>query len=96
MDLAKTLKTRFTFDPAEDRYPVWSPDGSGVVFSSLREGTVNLYSKPSNGATNEEVLRQIERSEDSPGLVARRQISAVSSDRSKDESGSVVLAHEGG
>jgi eukaryotic-like serine/threonine-protein kinase len=26
------------------------------VFSSVREGALNLYSKPSNGATNEEVL----------------------------------------
>src|SRR5207244_1171925 len=29
---------RFTFDPALDQYPLWSPDGSRIVWASTREG----------------------------------------------------------
>ncbi len=55
-ELGKNLSTKFTFDKAEDRNPVWSPDGSRIVFSSAREGSRNLYWKLSNGATTEEIL----------------------------------------
>jgi Tol biopolymer transport system component len=56
VDLAKALKTRFTFGKSEDRYPVWSPDGSRIAFASVRDGARNLYWKISNGATDEELL----------------------------------------
>jgi Tol biopolymer transport system component len=56
IDLAKALPTRFTFDKDSDRYPVWSPDGSRIVFSSSREGAPKLFWKAANGATNEEPL----------------------------------------
>ncbi|HEY3028155.1 MAG TPA: protein kinase [Pyrinomonadaceae bacterium] len=49
-------ETRFTFDPASDASPVWSPDGSQIAFNSSRAGTIDLYVKPSNGAGNEELL----------------------------------------
>ena len=45
--------TRFTFDAALDRFPVWSPDGSRVVFDSNRNGKRNLYQKASSGAGGE-------------------------------------------
>ncbi|MSO21612.1 MAG: hypothetical protein EXQ56_14395 [Acidobacteria bacterium] len=48
--------TRFTFAPADDRSPVWSPDGKQVVFMSTRMGTPDLYLKPADAARNEEVL----------------------------------------
>ena len=35
-DLARGLATRFTFHPAIEVFPVWSPDGSRIVFSSTR------------------------------------------------------------
>jgi Tol biopolymer transport system component len=38
-----TRATRFTFDAASDRYPIWSPDGSQIAFDSNRKGTRNLY-----------------------------------------------------
>jgi Tol biopolymer transport system component len=50
--------SRFTFDPADDRYPIWSPDGTRVVFASNRNGPYDLYQKPANGSGNEEVLLQ--------------------------------------
>ena len=54
IDAART--TRFTFDPAPDRYPVWSPDGSRLVFSRTRAGILDLYQKPANGAGAEALL----------------------------------------
>ena len=47
---------RFTFDGGNDSFPVWSPDGSQIVWSSNREGIYNLYRKSSSGTGNEEVL----------------------------------------
>lgn len=55
-DLARNVPARFTFDPAIDRSPVWSPDGRHIVFSSSRKGHSDLYLKPSGGAGNEEIL----------------------------------------
>ena len=62
MDGART--SRFTFDPALDRFPVWSPDGSRIVFDSNRKGTRNLYIKPSSGASGEELF--LETAQDKP------------------------------
>ncbi len=50
------LKTRFTFDPAAELNPVWSPDGNRVVFSSSRKGKNDLYIKSSSGAASGEAL----------------------------------------
>jgi Tol biopolymer transport system component len=55
-DLSRMVNTRFTFDAAADRVPVWSPDGSKIVFSSSRKGRMDLYLKPSNGAVEEQLL----------------------------------------
>ena len=35
-NLTRDIPTRFTFDPASDSFPVWSPDGERVVFASMR------------------------------------------------------------
>jgi serine/threonine protein kinase/Tol biopolymer transport system component len=56
LDIARGLRTRFTFDPADERAFVWSPDGSRVVFNANRKGRFDLYQKASNGAGAEEEL----------------------------------------
>jgi hypothetical protein len=49
--------TRFTSNPANDALPIWSPDGARIVFSSTRNGGVHdLYMKPSNGASEEQLI----------------------------------------
>jgi eukaryotic-like serine/threonine-protein kinase len=55
-DVARGLRTRFTFDAAGDLTSIWSPDGSRVVFNSRRKGHYDLYQKASSGAGAEEVL----------------------------------------
>jgi serine/threonine protein kinase/Tol biopolymer transport system component len=56
MDLIRGGLTRFTFDPANDGAPLWSPDGTRIVFLSTRKGPSNLYLKPSSGEGAEELL----------------------------------------
>ncbi len=52
LDSART--SRFTFDAAIDRYPLWSPDGARIVFRSRRTGAGDLYQKLTSGAGVEE------------------------------------------
>jgi serine/threonine protein kinase len=56
LDLARGVNTPFTFGPRVAFFPVWSPDGSEIVFASNRDGVYNLYRKPANGAREEELL----------------------------------------
>ena len=53
-----TRTSRFTFDPTDERYTIWSPDGARVVFGSSRKGAYDLYQKPADGSGNEEILLQ--------------------------------------
>ncbi len=56
VDLLRNIPSRFTAHPSDDSHPVWSPDGSRIVFTSGREGQGNLYQKSASGSGNEEVL----------------------------------------
>ena len=48
--------TRVTFDTRRAESPVWTPDGSRIVFASNREGPRNLYRKRANESKDEEAL----------------------------------------
>ena len=50
--------TRLTFDPEIDRIPIWSPDGSRILFESNRSGVRNLYEKRSDLSTGDQILLQ--------------------------------------
>jgi hypothetical protein len=41
----RRLWDRLTFDPGDDILPLWSPDGSRIVFGSRRGSDMNLYWK---------------------------------------------------
>ncbi len=56
-DLGRETTTRFTFHPAEDRWPLWTPDGEQIVFASDRDsGVLNLFSKAADGSGQVERL----------------------------------------
>jgi hypothetical protein len=55
-DLQRQSAKRMTFDPAIDSMPVWSPDGTRVVFSSSRKKTFDLYLKTADGAQEERAI----------------------------------------
>jgi serine/threonine-protein kinase len=56
-DLEGEILTRFTFDPAVDHFPVWTPDGQRIVFDSSRAGAGhNLFWKAADGTGQVERL----------------------------------------
>jgi Tol biopolymer transport system component len=56
VDLARGTSSRLTFDPGDDRFPIWSPDGSRIVWESNREGAFQIYQKLASGVGQEELL----------------------------------------
>jgi Tol biopolymer transport system component len=55
-NLERGLETRFTSNASLHSRPIWSPDGTEIVFSSTRAGRTDLYSKPSSGTVQETVV----------------------------------------
>jgi len=54
-ELVRGTTSRFTFDASQDNSsPIWSPDGSQIVFGSLRAGKWGVYRKLSNGGAGSE------------------------------------------
>src|SRR5688572_28885552 len=49
-DFARVAWSRFTFDPANERAPLWSPDGARILYASASRGPLDLYEKPAGGA----------------------------------------------
>jgi serine/threonine-protein kinase len=57
-DLARETLTRLTFDPALDRFPVWTPDSRRIIFASDRAGPSNLYWQAADNTGTVERLTQ--------------------------------------
>ncbi len=48
-DLDRDSRTRFSFDPADDRQPLWSPDDRRLAFSSSRKARGEIWVRPTSG-----------------------------------------------
>ncbi|HET7347090.1 MAG TPA: hypothetical protein VFJ10_07145, partial [Acidobacteriaceae bacterium] len=57
-DLKRGTASRLTFNPAYDVNPIWSPDGSRVLFSSDRSGAWDLYQKSADGLGSTQAVFQ--------------------------------------
>ena len=55
-NFARKTNHRLTFGKSNNTRPIWSPDGSKIIFTSDREGTYNLYQKLASGVNEEELL----------------------------------------
>ena len=49
-DLNRQTRTRLTFGPASQSYPIWSPDGKTIYFLSVPKGAAHIYSKAADGS----------------------------------------------
>ena len=50
--------SRLTFNPADDFDPAWTADGSRILFSSDRNGQIDIYQKDANGLGSEQPVFQ--------------------------------------
>jgi Tol biopolymer transport system component/predicted Ser/Thr protein kinase len=56
LDWERNVRTLFTDNPALEIFPVWSPDGSRIAFSSYRNGNGDLFVKKVGEVGEERVL----------------------------------------
>lgn len=73
-DLSHGTTSRLTSHPAHDHFPIWSPDGSRIVFSSTRLG----------GGGNDLFLLETSRSSGEPELLLRTGATNLATDWSAD------------
>ena len=69
-DLTQHMSNRFTFDPAFDLWPVWTPDGEHIVFTSGRDGAVDFFRKAVDGSGQVEQITSTDRMETAYGFTA--------------------------
>jgi Tol biopolymer transport system component len=55
-DLARGINSRFTFGPADNVWPVWSPDGSRIAYGSSRGGEYHTVIRWASGTGGEDSL----------------------------------------
>jgi serine/threonine protein kinase len=83
-DLARGSTSRFTFGPAINSGPIWSPDASEIVYRTNRRGIVEFYAKSANAAGKERpvLLEDV-------ALASRLSITGIATDWSPD--GRIIL-----
>jgi Tol biopolymer transport system component len=56
LDLLRGVTNRFTASFGQEIFPVWSPDGTRIAFTSTSKGAPDLYQKAVREGTTEELL----------------------------------------
>ena len=67
-DMTRGTAVRVTTDPTDDQFPIWSPDGERLVFTSNRSGRPEIDSQSLDGSGTAEKV--FERPESQAGLKA--------------------------
>ena len=57
-DLRRATVTRATASPAQDSFPVWTPDGKQFLFISARSGAQNVFRQAADGTGTVEQLTE--------------------------------------
>jgi serine/threonine-protein kinase len=55
-DAARATRNRLTTNPAQNRSPLWTPDGQRIIFTSTRAGHPELFWRPADGTGQDERL----------------------------------------
>jgi serine/threonine protein kinase/Tol biopolymer transport system component len=56
VDVHRGILQRLTSDPGIEQYPLWSPDGSRIAFSTLRDGRYGIFERSASGMGAEKAL----------------------------------------
>jgi serine/threonine protein kinase len=54
IEIARGVLSRFTFDPSSEDMPLWSPDGSRIIFRAAGRGSPGFFDKASSGTGPQE------------------------------------------
>ena len=55
-DMIHENMRKLTFDEADDSYPIWTPDGKRILFTSNRKDKTGVYWKAADGTGEDELL----------------------------------------
>jgi len=55
IDLARSVSSRLTSDPANDVLPTWAPDGSKILFGSTRQ-PIGIYARNASGSGADQLV----------------------------------------
>ena len=55
-DLERNIRTRFSFETLSDFDPIWSSDGSQVLYAGIEKQVWDLYVKPASGSGRAQLL----------------------------------------
>jgi len=56
LDIGRGLATRFTFDPGNENFPLWSPDGSRIAYFWNDPKKPGIYARSASGAGGTELM----------------------------------------
>ena len=64
LDIARGTSIKVTFNAGRNDFPVWSPDGKSLAFSSNRKGHLDIYQKNADGSGEESLLWESDEDKD--------------------------------